>query len=281
MMLRQPLIAAALTVLAVPAASAQEAEDFTARLNRLPGQTAPAPELEPEPAPASAPSAPPLEDFTARLNRARSAAQAPPPAPEGEAPEAEASSGPPILEGLSERLEQMRRAPGHEPEAEVSEPVAAPPEPDPVVEAEPETPPEPVMDPEPVPESAPSPAPSPVLEILTSQAGLAFSVDVPASFDLVERPSGPDFDVYQVSRGDTPFVGIYVGCCSPFPIYDGRQVDMGNRRSILITEDGVNRAVEHLFVRESDGRQIHVWLHSVTGEDRAIAERIAQTVDPR
>jgi hypothetical protein len=305
MMFRKTLIAAALTAFAAPAA-AQEAEDFTARLNRLPSQAAePAaePMVEPEVEPTPEPPAPPVEDITSRLNRAPGGA-APTPQPEPES-EAETSSEPPILEGLSERLEQMRREPDVEPEpapeSEVSEPEpVAPepepappePEPEPAVEAEPEAPPpepDPVIEPEPepedapepVPEAIPQPAPPPALEILGSQAGLAFRVDVPPSFDLVERPSGPDFDVYQVSRGDTPFVGIYVGCCSPFPIYDGRQVEASGRYSILINEDGANRAVEHLFTRESDGRQIHVWLHSVTGEDRALAERIAQTVDPR
>ena len=278
MMLRKTLIAAALTALAVPAlpAAAQEAEDFTARLNRLPSQTAePAPEPEPEPTvepeveATPEPAAPPVDDITSRLNRMPGGAT-PPPAPEPAGPEADPSPEPPILEGLSERLEQMRQEP---------EPAATPPEPEPVVEAEPQAAPEPA--PEPVPEAVLETPPPPVLEILTSQAGLAFRVDVPEAFDLVERPSGPDFDVYQVSRGDTAFVGIYVGCCSPFPIYDGRRTEAAGRISILINENGANRAVEHLFVRESDGRQIHVWLHSVTGEDRALAERIAQTVDPR
>ena len=307
MMLRKTLIAAALTALTVPAA-AQEAEDFTARLNRLPSQTAePAPEPEPrvEAEPTPEPAAPPVEDITSRLNRLPGGAA---PAPQREPePEAETPSDPPILEGLSERLEQMRQEPevepepAPEPEPEISEPdpiapepEPAPPEPEPepVVEAEPETlPPEPESEVEAAPaveaetdappEVIVEPPPPPALEILSSQAGLVFTVDVPPSFDLVERPSGPDFDVYQVSRGDTPFVGIYVGCCSPFPIYDGRQTEAAGRFSILINEDGANRAVEHLFTRESDGRQIHVWLHSVTGDDRALAERIAQTVDPR
>ena len=310
MMLRKTLIAAALTALAAPAAAqgaAQEAEDFTARLNRMPAQAAPpAPEPEPEPEPAAEPESDPTpapeDDFTARLNRAPAAeTPLPPPEPEPQAPPAEASSEPPILEGLSEQLRRMRPAPedeadpepepGPEPgpvEPEPVEPGRAPDEPDaapepdapePDARAGAETEPEAAAGP--APESARESPPPPALEILSSQAGLAFRVDVPPAFDLVERPSGPNFDVYQVSRGDVPFVGIYVGCCSPFPIYDGRRVEAAGRLSILVQEDGANRAVEHLFVRESDGRQIHVWLHSVTGEDRAIAERIAQTVDPR
>ncbi|MFN4296839.1 MAG: hypothetical protein ACK4FB_08345 [Brevundimonas sp.] len=266
MMLRKTLIAAALTALAAPV-TAQEADDFTARLNRLPGQTslpAPGPTAQAEPAP----DAPPAEDFTARLNRSPGAAS-PAPAPQSDGPP---PSEPPILDTLSERLEQMRA--GDDEATPAPEPV--PPEP------EPTSPPVPASEVEPEPERAQDPdAPPPVLEILGSQADLAFRVGVPEPFDLVERPSGPDFDMYQVSRGDTPFVSIYVGCCSLFPIYDGRQTEAGGRISILVPEGGANRAVEHLFVRESDGRQIHVWLHSVTGEDRAIAERIAQSVDPR
>lgn len=281
MMLRKMLITAALTALAVPAAAAAQVEDITTRLNRMPGQTAQTapPEAEPTPAPSSS-----IEDFTSRLNSAPVAAgPAAPPEAEPEPPEPGTASGTPILEGLSERLGQRRQPQQNEPEPA---PAPAPPEPatpeaEPDIEAESEPAVETEAETEAEVEPAPEPAPPPELETVASQAGLAFRVDLPAGFDLIERPSGPDFDVYQVSRDGTPFVGIYVGCCSPFPIYDGRQTETAGRSSIIAAEDGANRAVEHLFRRESDGRQIHVWLHSVTGEDRAIAERIAQTVDPR
>ncbi|MFN3815183.1 hypothetical protein [Brevundimonas sp.] len=260
MMFRKTLIAAALTALAAPVA-AQDAGDFTARLNRLPGQAA-APTPEPEPQPTVAPeagatpeaAAPPAEDITSRLNRLPGQTAQPTPEPE---PEPE---------------------PVPMPEPEPAPPESEPePEPEAVLDAEIQ----PMPQPDAAPEPATEPPPPPVLEILNSQADLAFRVDVPEAFDLVERPSGPDFDVYQVSRGDTAFVGVYVGCCSLFPIYDGRQTETAGRISVVVNEGGANRAVEHLFVRESDGRQIHVWLHGVTGEDRALAERIAQTVDPR
>ncbi len=107
-----------------------------------------------------------------------------------------------------------------------------------------------------------------------------FRIDLPSGFELVQRLAPPGAAIYEARRGDRGFVAIYVGCCSQFPIYDGRQVQTGGRFSVVGADDGEQRALEHLF-QSPDGRtQVHVWVQSVEGANRAVAEAIAQSVDP-
>jgi hypothetical protein len=40
-------------------------------------------------------------------------------------------------------------------------------------------------------------------------------------------------------------------------------------------------ALEHLFTRTTAPQEIHVWITSVEGPDRLLAERIAQGIDVR
>ena len=58
-------------------------------------------------------------------------------------------------------------------------------------------------------------------------------------------------------------------------------VEVGGRTSIVASEEGRRVAVEHLFTRAEAPREIHVWISSVEGEDRRLAERIAQSIDAR
>jgi len=74
---------------------------------------------------------------------------------------------------------------------------------------------------------------------------------------------------------------IYAGPASQFPIYDGEQVYAAGRASIVVTEGGRRLALEHLFQRQTAPREIHVWVASVEGADRDLAERIGQSVDLR
>jgi hypothetical protein len=39
--------------------------------------------------------------------------------------------------------------------------------------------------------------------------------------------------------------------------------------------------MEHLFQRAAAPKEIHVWIASVTGVDRDLAERIGQSIDAR
>jgi len=112
-------------------------------------------------------------------------------------------------------------------------------------------------------------------------ATLPFSVDLPAGFTIVPARSGADFKVYSIRRRDRTFVMIEVGPSTMFPIYTGESVQAAGRTSIVVTDNGQRRAVEHLFERATAPREIHVWVSSLEGTDRGVAEQIAQSVDDR
>ncbi|MDI6625705.1 MAG: hypothetical protein QME55_13320, partial [Brevundimonas sp.] len=130
----------------------------------------------------------------------------------------------------------------------------------------------------------PPPPTAPAVTVLdaAARAALPFSVELPAGFELVTGRPGPDFRIYTIRRGDRSFAMIYAGPASQFPIYSGEMVEAGGRASVVATEDGARHAREHLFQREgATPREIHVWTMSLEGADRALAERIAQSVDVR
>lgn len=104
---------------------------------------------------------------------------------------------------------------------------------------------------------------------------------LPTGFQIATGRPGPDFKIYTIRRGDKPFVMIYAGPNSQFPIYSGEQAVVGGRTSVVVNEDGRRRAVEHLFQRATAPREVHVWVSSLEGADQQIAEQIAQTVDAR
>jgi hypothetical protein len=123
----------------------------------------------------------------------------------------------------------------------------------------------------------------PTVTVLDSaaRAALPFTVTLPPGFEIVTGRPGPDFRIYTIRRGDQSFVMIYAGPASQFPIYSGQMIEAGGRASVVSTEDGVRHAQEHLFQRPDAPREIHVWIMSLDGADRAMAEGIAQSVDLR
>lgn len=127
--------------------------------------------------------------------------------------------------------------------------------------------------------AAPPPPPPPTVLDAAAIAALPFTVSLPAGFEITTGRPGPDFKVYTVRRAGTPFVMIYAGPSALFPIYEGDQVEAAGRASILVTENGRRRALEHLFSRDGAPRQVHVWVASVEDADRDMAESIAQSVD--
>lgn len=129
-------------------------------------------------------------------------------------------------------------------------------------------------------EITPPPPPPAVLDAAAIR-DLPFTVDVPRGLEIVGRKPAPDVGIYMVRKAGVPLVMIYAGPASQFPIYDGELVRAGGRSSLVVTEDGRRRAMEHLFEREASPAQIHVWVASVDGADRDLAERIAQSVDAR
>ncbi|MBB5746020.1 hypothetical protein [Brevundimonas variabilis] len=124
------------------------------------------------------------------------------------------------------------------------------------------------------------PAP-PIALNATALAALPFTVVLPAGFQVTSGRPGPDFSVYTVRRGTQPFVMIYTGPASQFPIYSGEIVQAAGRASVVTVEGNQRRAVEHLFQRSTSPGEVHIWVSSLDGADRQIAEQIAQSVDVR
>lgn len=127
------------------------------------------------------------------------------------------------------------------------------------------------------------PAGPPLVTVLNAAAiaALPFTVELPSGFQIDTGRPGPDFNVYTVRRGGRPFVMIYAGPTSQFPIYSGEMFEAAGRASVVGTEDGQRHALEHLFQRSTAPREIHIWVSSLEGADRALAERIAQSIDVR
>ena len=140
----------------------------------------------------------------------------------------------------------------------------------------------------PPPAAATPPPPPPNVPTVTvldapARAALPFTADLPQGFDIVTGRPGPNFRIYTIRRraDERSFVMVYVGPSSQFPIYSGETVEAGGRASVVATQDGQRHAVEHLFQRETDPREIHIWTMTLDGADQATAERIAQSVDVR
>lgn len=131
------------------------------------------------------------------------------------------------------------------------------------------------------PSSASSAAPAAGVLNAAAVAALPFTVDLSGGLSLVEGRPGPDFHIYSVKRGARTLAMIYAGPASQFPIYDGQMIQAGGRASIVVNEDGRRIALEHLFQRAAAPREVHVWIASVEGEDRVLAERVGQSVDIR
>lgn len=129
--------------------------------------------------------------------------------------------------------------------------------------------------------AAPEPsAPAPL--DAQARAALPFRLTLPAGVDIVETPSSQAFDAWAVRRGDTTLARIYAGPASQFPIYDGEVRTVQGRSSVIVAEDGARRALEHMF--ERDGRvprEIHIWVSTLGGGDQALAEAVAQSLDPK
>lgn len=166
--------------------------------------------------------------------------------------------------------------------------IATPPAPEPEPEAEPE--PEQAVaveagtEPLEAPAEAAEPTapvvPEPVALTVSERLALPFRVGLPEGADVYPGRSGPEFDIFSVRREGRGLVMIYVGPQSQFPIYSGEQRERAGRRSIIVTESGRNLALEHLY-RLDDGMELHVWVSAVSDEDRALADAIGQTVEPR
>ncbi len=174
------------------------------------------------------------------------------------------------------------------PPVAIATPPAPEPEPEAEAEAAPETEPAVVVEAKAEPAEAPAeaaeptapPEPEPVALTVSERLVLPFRVAMPEGAGLYPGRSGPEFDIFSVRREGRGLLMIYVGPQSQFPIYSGEQRERAGRRSIIVTENGRTLALEHLY-RLRDGVELHVWVSAVSDEDRALADAIGQTVEPR
>lgn len=127
----------------------------------------------------------------------------------------------------------------------------------------------------------PAAAPAPAALNAAAIAALPFSIQLPAGLTITPARAGANANIYRVQRGDQTLLMIYAGPSSQFPIYDGETVRAGGRASVVVTEGSRRLAMEHLFQRAVDPKEIHVWIASVEGADRDLAESIGQSIDVR
>ena len=129
--------------------------------------------------------------------------------------------------------------------------------------------------------AADPPPPPPTVLDAAAIAALPFRVDLPTGVRITTGRPGPNFNIWSIRKGDQTLAMVYAGPASQFPIYDGQMVQAAGRSSVVVTEDNRRLALEHLFQRTTAPTEIHVWVASVEGADRVLAEQIAQTVDPK
>ncbi len=259
---------------------ARSAEDLTRDLNSAPPSAGapvaprpspPATESEPRPAQSSPAQSSPAQSLPARSSPAGAAPSRPSAAPATQAAPTGSTSS--VTRGLNSAPPSATPAPRASPPAPAASTVR------------PASPPAP----RPAPASAPAPAPTTASAAPTPAAApaeaaaeaLPFRIDLPEGFEIEAADAGPQAKVYTVRKDGRSFVMIYQGPASQFPIYDGQLIDAGGRASVVIEEDGRRRAVEHLFAKDLESRETHVWLSYLEGPDSAQAEQIAQSVEPR
>lgn len=244
------------------------ASDLTRALNGLPPAVTAPPATSPTTAPPSSPT-PPLS---------RRVAPTPGPATPTGAPAATPSRTPVSPSTAPVVAPSARPAVGNATSVTVAPDTSRPSTPGTVGPAR-ERPDTPNPAPLPIPVS-PAPAPPTVLNAV-AVAALPFTITLPTGFQITTGRPGPDFRVYTVRRAGQPFVMIYTGPASQFPIYGGEVVQAAGRASVVTIDGNQRRAVEHLFQRAVAPAEVHIWVSSLDGADRLIAEQIAQSVDVR
>ena len=226
----------------------------------------------------TAPASNPADDFTRELNGGPPRATTPVIVPAASPAATPARTTTPTAQPPA-TVQPRPTPPAAQPRVEPrSQPAATPPAATPPVAIP--TPTTPPTSTEAVAEVAPPPSTVTVLDAAALSA-LPFRINLPAGFQITTGRPAPDFKVYAIERAGEPFVMIYTGPSAIFPIYEGEQVEAAGRTSIVVTENGGRHALEHLFLRSTAPAQVHVWVASVEPADQALAEAIAQSVDPR
>jgi len=146
------------------------------------------------------------------------------------------------------------------------------------------TPPAVIQTPAPAPAASTAPAGAPAAPRALTRAeieSLPFTLALPEGYVLTAGRPGPDFQVWTVRKNGLAQLMIYAGPASQFPIHSGEMVQAGGRTTVVVTEEGRRRALEHLFQQPTAPNHIHVWVASLDGPDRDRAEALAHGVSPR
>ncbi len=120
---------------------------------------------------------------------------------------------------------------------------------------------------------------------LSDQDGqtVPFAGVLPEGFVVVARPRGPDFTVYDITKGGTGYVGVYVGNYASFPLrrdIEGTTTG-GNPQVFGVERDGGLRPMEYLWTDEESYGQVHVWVQSsLAGAEETTARQVAQSIRP-
>jgi len=112
-------------------------------------------------------------------------------------------------------------------------------------------------------------------------ATLPFQIDLPVGVQLAAVSTAREARVWAVRKGLVTLAMIFAGAQSQFPIFEGEQLTVAGRTSVVVDEGQRRVAVEHLFQRAASPQELHIWLMVSGGADRDLAERIAQTLDYR
>jgi hypothetical protein len=121
-----------------------------------------------------------------------------------------------------------------------------------------------------------------------SQAGIDamrsdILVSLPPGFEIKDRTIGPDFMIFNVSKGDVGYVGIYYGNHPNFPIDKTAVVVDGPIPSA--TSTAADGAVTHEYLvassRTEEPYVLHVWTMAVPAGEAAVAAAIAASVRAR
>ena len=107
---------------------------------------------------------------------------------------------------------------------------------------------------------------------------LPFRIDLPPGFVVKARPRGPDFNVYDVMKGDVGYVGVYFGGAAGFPMNPKAKVATGPTPNVQVADSAEGAPRREYLIKNKDGWGVlHVWTQGPPG-DLAIAERIAASV---
>ncbi|WP_297801683.1 hypothetical protein, partial [uncultured Brevundimonas sp.] len=98
-------------------------------------------------------------------------------------------------------------------------------------------------------EDAPPPPVRPVQLSPQAIAALPFSLDLKGT-RVTERSGPSGTKIYTVAKGEVPLLMIYTGPQADYPIYAGEEAVVAGRTSILVSDGGSRKAVEHLFRRD-------------------------------